>query len=62
MPKAIVQHMTHYVLTMELSPNELTLLQAMVQNPLNGHTPDSEPDSERQIRRAIFEACARHRT
>lgn len=58
MPKATVQHVTHYVLTLELSPNELTALQAMVQNPL-------KPDEEReiaQIRRAIFEACAMQRT
>ena len=58
MPKATVQQVNHYVLTLELSPNELTALQAMVQNPL-------KPDEDReiaQIRRAIFEACARQRT
>lgn len=58
MPKATVQHVTHYVLTLELSPNELTALQAMVQNPLK---PDEEIEIA-QIRRAIFEACTKHRT
>ena len=62
MPKATVQHMTHYVLTLELSPNELDRLRGMMQNPLNGNTPDSEPGDERMIRRAIFDACAQHRT
>lgn len=42
MPKATVQHVTHYVLTLELSPNELTALQAMVQNPLK---PDEGADT-----------------
>lgn len=58
MPKATVQHVTHYVLTLELSPNELTALQAMVQNPLK---PVEETEIA-QIRRAIFEACAKQRT
>ena len=58
MPKATVQHVTHYVLTLELSPNELTVLQAMVQNPLK---PDEGAEIA-QIRRAIFEACSRQRT
>lgn len=58
MPKATVQHVTHYVLTLELSPNELTALQAMVQNPLK---PDEGAEIA-QIRRAIFEACSRQRT
>ena len=58
MPKATVQHVTHYVLTLELSPNELTALQAMVQNPLK---PDEGAEIA-QIRRAIFEVCTKHRT
>ena len=58
MPKATVQQVTHYVLTLELSPNELTALQAMVQNPLK---PD-EGTEIAQIRRAIFQACAEQRT
>lgn len=58
MPKATVKHVTHYVLTLELSPNELTALQAMVQNPLK---PDEGAEIA-QIRRAIFEACSRQRT
>lgn len=58
MPKATVQHVTHYVLTLELTPDELTALQAMVQNPLK---PD-EGTEIAQIRRAIFEACAKQRT
>jgi hypothetical protein len=62
MPKADCQHMTHFVLTLELSPNELDRLRSMMQNPLNGNTPDTEPSDERAIRRAIFDACAKHRT
>ena len=62
MPKANVQHMTHYVLTLELSPNELDRLRAMMQNPLQGATLDQENQPDQQIRRAIFEACAKHRT
>lgn len=58
MPKATVQPVTHYVLTLELSPNELTALQALVQNPLK---PD-EGTEIAQLRRAIFEACTKHRT
>lgn len=61
MPKATVQQMNHYVLTLELSPKELEWLKAMVQNPLNDHTPETEPEIEREIRRAIFEACAKQR-
>lgn len=59
MPKATIQHMTHYVLTLELSPNELTMLQSMVQNWLKS---EDEPPESAQIRRAIFEACAKQRT
>ena len=62
MPQAEVHQNTSYTLTLELSPNELDRLRSMVQNPLNGHTPDTEPADERLIRRAIFEACAKHRT
>lgn len=58
MPKATVQQVNHYVLTLELSPNELTALQALVQNPLK---PD-EGNEIAQLRRAIFEACTKHRT
>lgn len=58
MPKATVQQTTHYILTLELSPNELVILQAMVQNPLKS----DEPSEAAQIRRAIFEACSKHRT
>lgn len=62
MPKAIVQHMTHFVLTLELSPNELDRLRAMMQNPLHGATLDQENPQDQQIRQAIFQACAQHRT
>lgn len=58
MPKATVQQVNHYVLTLELSPNELTALQAIVQNPLK---PD-EGTEIAQIRQAIFQACAKQRT
>lgn len=62
MPKADVQHMTHYVLTLELSPNELVMLQRMMQNaPFLGDGV-TEPEDATRIRRAIFEACAKHRT
>lgn len=62
MPKATVQHMTHFVLTLELSPNELDRLMVMMKNPLHGATLDQENPQDQQIRRAIFEACAKHRT
>lgn len=59
MPKANVQQTTHYILTLELSPNELVILQAMVQNWLKS---EDEPSESAQIRQAIFEACAKQRT
>lgn len=62
MPRANMQMTTHYVLNLELSPNEVDCLKAMIQNPLNGNTPETEPEIERAIRRAIFEACSRQRT
>lgn len=62
MPKATIQHVTHFVLTLELSSSELDYLRGMMQNPLNGYTPNTEPKVERQIRHAIFEACVKQHT
>lgn len=62
MPKANVQNVTRFILTLELTPNELDRLRGMMQNPLQGITSVSEPSEERMIRKAIFDACAMHRT
>lgn len=53
-----VNQITHFQLVLELAPNELDLLKAMVQNPVR---PD-ESAEESQIRRAIFNACNSQRT
>lgn len=62
MVQAVVNQETKYRLELELTPNELVILQAMMQNaPFMGDGV-TEPDDATRIRRAIFEACAKHRT
>ena len=58
MAQANVIQQVNYRLVMDLSPNELVMLQAIMQNPLRA----DEPEEEAQLRRAIFNACAKHRT
>ncbi|QPL10889.1 hypothetical protein PP754_gp048 [Pectobacterium phage Possum] len=62
MPKAEVKQSTKFILTLELNPNELDRLRTMMQNPLHGATLEQENEFDQSIRRAIFEACSRHRT
>lgn len=62
MAKAKVDHMTTFRLSLELSPNELDALKAMMQNPVGGVHPNEEDPTEQGIRRAIFDACNQHRT
>ena len=60
MAKAEVTEVTVFRLVMELSPDELDALKALVQNPQ--HRPQDETDSQRNMREAIFNACNKHRT
>lgn len=62
MPKAEVKQSTKFILTLELSPNELDRLRTMMKNPLHGATLDQENESDQLIRRAIFNACSQHHT
>ncbi|AQT27887.1 hypothetical protein HWB09_gp045 [Pectobacterium phage vB_PatP_CB4] len=62
MVQAVATQETKYRLVLELTPNELVTLQAMMQNtPFMGDGA-TEPEDATRIRRAIFEACSRHRT
>lgn len=58
MVQAVATAQTSYRLVLDLTPNELVILQAIMQNPLRA----DEPEEEAQLRRAIFNACAKHRT
>lgn len=58
MAQANVTQQVNYRLVMDLSRNELVILQAIMQNPLRA----DEPEEEAQLRRAIFNACVKHRT
>ncbi|QHJ81818.1 MAG: hypothetical protein [Bacteriophage sp.] len=62
MPKATVAQSVKFILTLELTPNELDRLRAMMQNPLQGVALDDENESDQVIRRAIFNACGHYRT
>lgn len=62
MVQAVATAQTSYRLVLELTPNELVMLQAMMRNaPCLGDGVTELEDATR-IRRAIFEACSRHRT
>lgn len=58
MANANITQQTNYRLVMELSPNELVILQSIMQNPRRA----DEPEEEAQLRQVIFKACAKHRT
>lgn len=58
MAQANVTQQVNYRLIMYLSPNELVILQAIMQNPLRA----DESEEEAQLRKAIFNACAQRRT
>ncbi|WAK44971.1 hypothetical protein Fifi067_00051 [Erwinia phage Fifi067] len=60
MANAEVTQVTVFRLVVDLSPNELDALKALVQNPL--HRPQDESPSQRNMREAIFNACNKHRT
>lgn len=63
MANASVTQQVNYRLVLDLTPNELVTLQGIMQNPLwNPEQPDLEPEDVKTIRKAIFHACAKHRT
>lgn len=44
-------------ITLVLNKHEASWLANNMQNPLQGYTPDNEPEEDRMLRREIFEAC-----
>lgn len=63
MVQAVATTQTSYRLVLDLTPNELVTLQGIMQNPFwNPEQPDLEPEDVKAIRKAIFNACAKHRT
>ena len=62
MANAKATHVITYHLSVELTPNELDALKSMMQNPIGGVHPEDEDPTEKGIRRALFDACAAHRT
>lgn len=61
MAKVNIQQVAQYTLTLELSEDELIKLSCMVQNPMCGYSPETEPADIRSIRKAIFDACTEYR-